>query len=255
MTSLRILGVAALAFVISTPDAMAQTRGGGAVSGGIREAVSDGIIGISEAAGTGAKTGVVTEATRAAIDREKQARAQYQNTADYRNAQHSDFAKARSEVVGADLGKATKSGVEAVIGKRGKAVAGITFPAGWNQRHGGNVVSAVSPDGQLYCWLVAIKTTSRADANRRLMHGLKTNYLDDIKYDEPKETKGGATLITGTGKGKKSGVDVVFATGVFEAGDQIVAAMFIADSKIEDYYKETIRGICQTIRPANDVAQ
>jgi hypothetical protein len=87
------------------------------------------------------------------------------------------------------------------------------------------------------------------------MHGLKTNYLDDIKYDEPKETKGGATLITGTGKGKTSGVDVVFATGVFEVDDQIVAAMFIADSKIEDYYKETARGICQTIRPANDLAQ
>src|SRR5580704_7245310 len=109
MTSLQILGVAALAFVIPTPDAMAQTRGGGAVSGGIRESVSDGIIGVSEAVGTGAKTGVVTEATRAAIDREKQARARYQNTADYRNAQHSDFAKARAEV-GADLGKATKSG-------------------------------------------------------------------------------------------------------------------------------------------------
>ncbi|HEV3301663.1 MAG TPA: hypothetical protein VG055_18560 [Planctomycetaceae bacterium] len=253
MTSLRILGVAALAFVISTPHAMAQTRGGGAVSGGIREAVSDGIIGVSEAAGTGAKTGVVTEATRAAIDREKQARARYQNTAEYRNAQHSDFAKARADA-GADLGKATKSGVEAVIRKHGKLVAGITFPAGWNQRDGGNAVSAVSPDGQLYCWLVAIKTTSRADANRRLMYGLKTNYLDDIKSDEPKE-KGGATLITGTGKGKKSGVDVVFATGVFEVGDQIVAAMFMADSKIEDYYKETIRGICQTIRPANDLAQ
>src|SRR5580704_14903014 len=254
MTSLRILGVAALAFVISTLNAMAQTRGGGAVSGGIRESVSDGIIGVSEAVGTGAKTGVVTEATRAAIDREKQARARYQNTADYRNAQHSDFAKARAEV-GADLGKATKSGVEAVIRKRGKLVAGITFPAGWNQRHGGNAVSAVSPDGQLYCWLVAIKTTSRADANRRLMYGLKTNYLDDIKYDEPKETKGGATLITGTGKGKKSGVDVVFATGVFEVDDQIVAAMFIADSKLEDYYKETARGSCHTNRPVNELAQ
>jgi hypothetical protein len=217
--------------------------------------VSDGIIGASEGAAKGAKIGVVTEATSAAINQEKQARARYRNTADYRNAQHSDFDKSRSEVLGSDLGKATKSGVEAVIRKRGKPVAGITSPAGWNQRDGGNAISAVSPDGQVYCWLVAIKTNARQDAIRRLKYGLATNYLNDIKYDEPKETKGGATVITGTGKGKKSGVDLVFATGVFEVGDQVVAATFLADSKIEDYYKETMRGICQTIRPANDLTQ
>ena len=32
----------------------------------------------------------------------------------------------------------------------------------------------------------------------------------------------------------------------------IVAAAFVVDSKIEDHYKETVRGICQTIRRAND---
>ena len=63
-------------------------------------------------------------------------------------------------------------------------------------------------------------------------------------------------MITGTGKGKKTGVDVVFAAGVFDAGDgQFVGAAFVADSKIEDYYKETVRGICQSIRRAKDFQQ
>jgi hypothetical protein len=248
VTILRILGVAAFACVISTPNARAQTKGGGAVSGGIRGAVAGEISGWSEEAATGAKTGVVTEATRAAIDRETQALARYRTTADYQKAQHSNFEKARSEVLGAGHGKGTKSGVEAVIGMRGKPVVGITFPADWNQRNQANFITAVSPDGQVYCMLVAIKAVrTKQYAIQRIKTGLSTNDLNDIKYDEPKE---GATVITGTGKGKKSGVDVVFATGIFESGDQLVAVTFLADLKIEDYYKETIRGICQTIRRA-----
>jgi hypothetical protein len=251
LTSLRILGVAALACVISTPNARAQTRGGAAVSGGIRGAVAGEIIGWSEGAATGAKIAVVTEATRAAINRETQARAQYRTTADYQSAHRSNFEKARSEVLGADLGKATKSGVESVIRTRGRPIVGITFPAGWNQRSQRNFITAVSPDGQVYCILVAIKAArTKQYAIQRIKAGLATNDLNDIKYDEPKEMEEGATVITGTGKGKKSGVDVVFATGVFAAGDEIVAATFLADLKIEDYYKETIRGICQTIRRA-----
>ena len=90
---------------------------------------------------------------------------------------------------------------------------------------------------------------------RRLKLGLETNFLKDVRYDEPQEAKGGATVFTGTAKGKKSGVDVVFATGIFASGDEAIATTFIADSKIEDYYKETIRGICQTIRRAEDFPQ
>jgi len=43
-------------------------------------------------------------------------------------------------------------------------------------------------------------------------------YLQDIKYDDQTETKRGATVVTGTAKGKKAGVDVVFAVGVMDAG-------------------------------------
>ena len=62
-------------------------------------------------------------------------------------------------------------------------------------------------------------------------------------------------MVTGTGKGKKAGVDVVFAVGVMDAGaGQIVGAAFLVDSRIEDYYKETIRQICRSIRIGDDVA-
>jgi hypothetical protein len=60
-------------------------------------------------------------------------------------------------------------------------------------------------------------------------------------------------MLTGTAKGKKTGVNVVFAVGVMDdgAGD-IVGAAFVVDSAIEDHYKETIRHICQTIRVGDD---
>ena len=80
-------------------------------------------------------------------------------------------------------------------------------------------------------------------------------YLQDINYDEPTKTERGALVLTGTAKGKKTGVDVVFAVGVMDAGaGQIAGAAFVVDSRIEDYYKETIRQICQQIRVGDDFA-
>ena len=258
MTRLRILGVAVLAMVTLPPHAMAQRRGGGAVSGGMRGAVVGGMVGGSEGAAKVRKIGVVTGATRAAVNRETQARAQYQTTADYQNAQHSNFYEAPPETFGTTAaGAPTKPGVEAVIRKDNKPVVGITFPADWNQKAGANYISAVSGDGQVYSMLVLLKGVDDKEAGiKKVEDGLAKNYLTDVKFDQPRETKGGAKLITGTGKGKKSGVDVVFAAGVFDAGDgQFVGAAFVADSKIEDYYKETVRGICQTIRRAKDFQQ
>jgi hypothetical protein len=87
---------------------------------------------------------------------------------------------------------------------------------------------------------------------KKVKEGLE-KYLKDVKYDEPSETKRGAVVITGTGKGKKAGVDVVFAAGLFDAGKgQLVGAAFVVDSKIENHYKETVSGICQTIRTEKD---
>jgi len=234
-------------------DALAQRRGG-AVSGGMRGAVVGGMVGGSEGAATGAKIGVVTGATRAAVNREAQARTEYQTTTEYQNAQHSNFNEAPPEVLGTTAaGTAKKPNEEAVIRKDGKPIVGITFPSDWNQKTGDNYISAVSGDGQAYSMLVTLDgVADKQAAVEKVKSGL-AKYLNDIKYDEPSETKGGAVVVTGTGKGKKAGVDVVFAAGLFDAAKgQLVGAAFVVDSKIEDHYKDTVRGICETIRRAED---
>ena len=256
MRMLRILGLAALGVVVVAQDAMAQRRGG-AVSGGVRGAVVGGMVGGSEGAATGAKVGAVTGATRAAIDRESQARTGYQATAAYQNAPHANFSEAPPSVLGTTpAGTATKPSGEAVIRKNGKPIVGITFPADWKQRTGDNYISAVSGDGHAYAMLVTAEGIADKEAGIKKVQAGLANYLQDIKFDEPSETKGGALLTTGTGKAKKAGVDVVFAAGVFDAGNgQLVGAAFVVDSKMEDHYKETVRGICQTLRRAGDFNQ
>ena len=197
---------------------------------------------------------VVTGATRAAIGQETQARTQYAATSEYQNAQHSNFNEAPPEVLGTTAaGTVKKPSEEAVIRKNGKPIVGITFPSDWNQKMGDNYISAVSGDGQAYSMLVTLDGVADKQAGiEKLKDGL-AKYLNDIKYDEPSETKEGAVVVTGTGKGKKAGVDIVFAAGLFEAAKgQLVGAAFVVDSKVEDHYKDTVRGICETIRRAED---
>ena len=253
MTRLGILGVTSLLLATLASAALAQRRGG-AVSGGMRGAVVGGMVGGSEGAATGAKVGVVTGATRTAVNRETQARTEYQATTQYQNAQYSNFNEAPPEILGATAaGTAKKPSEEAVIRKNGKPIVGITFPSDWNQKTGDNYISAVSGDGRAYSMLAALEgVANKQAAIEKVKNGL-AKYLNDIKYDEPSETKEGAVVVTGTGKGKKAGVDVVFAAGLFDAGKgQLVGAAFVVDSKIEDHYKDTVRGICETIRRAED---
>jgi uncharacterized protein YcfJ len=248
MTKLRILGVAALVVTMLTVDATAQR--GGAVRGGMRGAVVGDLVGGE----SGAQVGAVVGATRGAINKESQARTQYQTTPEYQNAQHSNFNEAPPEVLGTTAtGTAKKPSGEAVIRKDGKPIVGITFPADWNQKTGDNYISAVSGDGQAYSMLVTLEGVDNKQAGiKKVKEGLE-KHLKDVTYDEPSETKGGAAVITGTGKGKKAGVDVTFAAGVFDAGKgQLAGVAFVVDSKIEDHYKETVRGICQTLRRAED---
>ena len=156
MTKLSLLGAVALTLVMLASDAMA--RGGS----GVRGAVVGGMVGGSEGAAKGAKVGVVTGATRAAIGQETQARNQYTTTAEYQNAQHSNFNEAAPEVLGTTAaGAASKAGGEAVIRKDNKPIVGITFPADWKQKTGANYISAVSPDGQAYSMLVVDKVADK----------------------------------------------------------------------------------------------
>jgi hypothetical protein len=255
MTRSGIFGVTCVALAILASDALAQRRGGGgAVRGGVRGAAVGGMVNGSEGAATGAKVGVVTGATRAAMNRETQARTQYEATTDYQNAQHANFSETPPEFLGTtQAGTATNPSGEAVIRKDGKPIVGITFPSDWNQKTSDNCISAVSGDGQAYSMLVTLEGVANKEAGiKKVKEGLD-NYLTDVKYDDPSETKGGATVVSGTGKGKKAGVDVVFVAGLFDAGNgQLVGAAFVVDSRLDDYYKEAVRGICETIRRSAD---
>ncbi len=184
--------------------------------------------------------------TRAAVDREAQRRAEYQTTAAYQNAPHSNFNTAPPQVLvttapaaTAPAAAAPAAGGEAVIRKDGKPVVGITYPADWKQITDERYVSAVSADGQAYSMIAALPDAADQQAGiAKVKQGLE-QYLQDIKYDDQKETKRGALVVTGTGKAKKSGVDVVFAAGVFDTGaGKLAGAAFVVDARIEDYYKE-----------------
>jgi hypothetical protein len=254
MRILRIVPVAVLGLLVMAHDAMSQR--GGAARGGMRGAVVGGVVGGEEGAATGAKIGVVTGATRQAIDKETQARTTYQSTADYQNAQRSNFNEAAPDVLGAATGTAAKPSGEAVIRKDGKPVVGITYPTDWNQKTGDTYISAVSKDGQAYSMVVTLTgVADKQAAGKKVKAGLD-NYLKDIEYDDPTETKSGSLVITGTGTAKKAGVPVVFAAAVIDAGNgQLVGAAFVVDAKVEDHYKDTVKGICETLRRTKDFAK
>jgi hypothetical protein len=255
MRNLGILLVAALGLLVMAGDAMSGR--GGAARGGMRGAVVGGMVGGEEGAATGAKVGVITGATRAAIGRETEARTQYQSTAEYQNAPHSNFNETPPDILGAgSTGAAQKSSGEAVIRNDGKPLVGITFPNDWKQRTGPNSISAVSADAQAYAMFASLEgVADKKIAGKKVRAGLE-NYLKEIMFDDPTETKGGTLVITGSGKAKKAGVDVVFAAAVFDAGKgQLVGAAFVVDAKVDEHYKETVRGICQTLRRANDFAK
>ena len=251
MRILRILGATVLGLFVMTDTA--QSQRGGAVRSGVRGAAVGKMVGGSEGAEKGAKIGVVTGATRTAIDRETTARTQYQTTAEYKNAPQSNFTEAPPDVLGvAPAGKEAKAGDEAVIRVNKKPLVGVTFPADWKQKTGDNYVAAVSKDGQAFAMFASLEGADKQAGVKKVKERLEKS-LSDVKFDEQAETKGGALVVTGTGKGKKGGVEVVFAAGIFEgAKGQLVGAAFVVDSKVDEHYTETVRGICQTIRRAED---
>jgi len=254
MKKFLILGLTSLGlFVLTAEDALAQR--GGAARGGVRGAMVGGMVGGEQAA----KVGAVVGATRSVVNQETQARAQYYANPAYQNAPRSDFNTAPPQVLATTAPAspaAATSGGEAVLRKDGKPMVGITYPQDWKQTNLDSSVNAISPDGQAWAGLALLNgVADKQAAITKIKEGLQ-NYLTDITYDEPTETKNGALVLTGSGKGKKAGVDVVFAAGVFEPGKgQLAGAAFVVDSKIEDHYKETIRSICETIRRSDDLAK
>jgi hypothetical protein len=188
---------------------------------------------------------------------ETQARAQYVATPEFQNAQHSNFNAAPPELMATSpAAESTPPGGEAIIRKDGKPVVGITYPADWKQKAGDHHVAAVSADGNAWSVIATLDGVKDQQAGiDQVKQGLE-KYLQDITYDELTKTQGGALVVTGTGKGKKSGVGVVFAAGVADVGaGQLAGVAFVVDQNVEQHYKETVRYICQTLRRAKDFAK
>jgi hypothetical protein len=262
MSRLGVLTVASLAVLIFAPDAMAR----GAVSGGVRGAMVGGMVGGQSGAATGAKIGAVAGATRGAAERaqdrgamdaEAEGRIQYENTPAYQTAQRSNFNDAPPDImVSSPATGAPAPGGEAIVRKGDKPVVGITYPSDWTQKTGGNYVTAVSRDGQAWSVLATLDGIKDRQAGIDQIKQKLDKYLTNIDYDDLTETERGALMVTGTGKSKKSGVDVVFAGGVFDAGGgQYAGTAFVVDKGVEDHYKEAVRYTCQTIKGEQDLAR
>ena len=191
------------------------------------------------------------------MDSETQSRTQYESSAEYTSAQHSNFNEAPPEVMVTSpaTGPATPGG-EVIIRKDGKPIVGITYPSDWKQKTGDNNVSAVSADGNAWSVIATLAGVKDKEAGiAQVKQGLE-KYLKDVDYDDLTNTERGALLITGTGKGKKSGVEVVFSAAVFDAGPgQLAGAAFVIDKNVEDHYKDTVRYICETIRVEKDFTE
>ena len=140
-----------------------------------------------------------------------------------------------------------------VIRTEGKALLGVSYPSDWKQTVGTNHVTAVSSDGQAWSVISTLDGIKDKKAGvAKIKEGLE-DYLKDIKYDELTETDRGSLIVSGIGKGKETGVDVVFTAGVFVSGeDQLSAVVFIVDASIEKYYEKTVLAICKSILVEGD---
>lgn len=240
MIRFKHLGIAFVALTLMASIAVAL----GVVRGGMRGAVVGGAFG-------NAKAGAAIGATREVLDGEGRARANFQSTAEYRNGTYSNFNEAPPVVIVATPSStpAPTSG-EVILRKDGTALVGVTFPAEWKQKGHEHMISAVSKDGHAYAVVAVMDTVKDKQAGiDEIKKGLGKN-LQNIEFDKSAETKNGALVVTGKGKGMKAGTNVVFAAATRELGktQNVVGAVFVVDAGIEDHYKETIRHICETMR-------
>ncbi len=138
---------------------------------------------------------------------------------------------------------------------QGRAVLGVSYPADWKQVVGKNHVIATSDDGTAWSVISTLEDIQdQAAGIQKIKTGLE-DYLKEIQYDEPTKTERGSLIVSGTGKGKKSGVDVVFTSAVFLSGQKHCGIVFIVDADIEKYYEKTVLAICESILVEEDFAE
>jgi hypothetical protein len=241
MVRLQHFVIAFVAVTLMASIAMAL----GAVRGGVRGAVVGGAFGNPRA---GAAIGV----TREVLDGEGRARANYQSSAEYKNGTYSNFNDAPPDlmVVPSSSSTPVATSGEVILRKDGTALIGVTYPSEWKQKGNDHMVSAVSKDGHAFAVVAILENAKDKQAGINMVKQKLEKNLQNIEFDKTAETKKGAIVMTGKGKGIKSGVNVVFAVGTAELGKapKVVAAAFVVDAAIEDHYKETIRNICETMR-------
>jgi hypothetical protein len=116
-------------------------------------------------------------------------------------------------------------------------------------------VIGTSEDGQAWSVISTIDDIQDKKAGiAKIKEGLE-DYLDEIKYDELTETESGSLVLSGAAKGKKSGVEVVFTSAVFESGsERFCGIVFIVDADIEQYYEKTVLAICSSVLVEKDFA-
>ena len=142
-----------------------------------------------------------------------------------------------------------------ILRDQGKAVLGVSYPANWKQVVGKNHVIATSDDGTAWSAISTLEEIKDQTAGiEKIKEGLE-DYLTEIKYDETNKTESGSLVLSGTGKGKKSGVDVVFTSAVFMSGKRHCGIVFIVDADIEKYYEKTVLAICESILVEEDFAE
>jgi hypothetical protein len=148
----------------------------------------------------------------------------------------------------------TASAHDIVLREQGKAILGVSYPSDWKQVVGKSHVVATSEDGTAWSVISTIDDIQdRPSGVNKIKEGLE-EYLKEIQYDETTKTESGATILSGTGKGKESGVGVVFTSAVFTSGERHCGIVFIVDADIEKYYEKTILAICKSVLVEEDLA-
>lgn len=144
---------------------------------------------------------------------------------------------------------------DVVLREQGKAILGVSYPADWKQVIEKNHVIATSEDGQAWSVISTLDDINDQQAGlQKIKQGLE-EYLKEIQYDETTKTESGSLVLSGTGKGQKSGVDLVFTSAVFLSGQKHCGIVFIVDADIEKYYEKTVLAICESVLLEEDFAQ
>lgn len=142
-----------------------------------------------------------------------------------------------------------------ILRDQGKAILGVTYPSDWKQVVEKSSVIATSDDGLAWSVISTLdEIQDQAAGIKKIKAGLE-DYLKEITYDETTKSESGSLILSGTAKGKETGVDVIFTSAVFLSGQKHCGIVFIVDADTEKYYEKTVLAICESILVEEDLAE